>query len=527
MYKNPDIKVFDDLEVSATQKPLNNSDFRKLLSTAKSQPSQNDYLKSNAIRLDTRPEAKSKPFAPEYEAKKSKSKKHKHSGREHRHKESASSSVKDTSFKYRDRAKERREGKIVSVAEGVDRAEEEEENERNDFLRRTADYRAVAPTSISNSSVAERRKTIIEESKYLGGDIEHTHLVKGLDYVLLQKTRQKLKHVPKTDEDLDLELEKQLKSDKIEQQETKLKDVTKIENPMVAKLISNLFDQKPIERNELFLSGRMAFRVELEDDVAENEVPATLIRSKLEFPSLGLSSSLHDGTSTNEIVINKLTQILSYLRAGKRLTKKSSKRSANDQLDEVSRKDKLSKHNATSIFDDAPKEYVPTIKSKNEEKSRVDRKEKRSRYFQIKETEEEITEPAIKSFAGSEVAEGTEKANLDRLLKKSQVSGYDECYPGFVESYDAMGDSDEEMDLSKMDAGNKRGPVGKWDFDTPDEYNNYMSSKEALPKAAFQYGVKMNAGRKTRRVGAKDDKAQLDRQWNKIQNIIQKRSNNE
>lgn len=30
----------------------------------------------------------------------------------------------------------------------------------------------------------------VEETKYLGGDLEHTHLVKGLDYALLQKVRQ-------------------------------------------------------------------------------------------------------------------------------------------------------------------------------------------------------------------------------------------------------------------------------------------------------------------------------------------------
>ena len=34
---------------------------------------------------------------------------------------------------------------------------------------------------------AERRKQAIQESKYLGGDMEHTHLVKGLDYALLEK----------------------------------------------------------------------------------------------------------------------------------------------------------------------------------------------------------------------------------------------------------------------------------------------------------------------------------------------------
>ena len=42
-------------------------------------------------------------------------------------------------------------------------------------------------------------------------------------------------------------------------------------------------------------------------------------------------------------------------------------------------------------------------------------------------------------------------------------------------------------------------------------------------RAAFQYGVKMADGRKTRRTGPKDDKKELDREWQKIQNIIQKR----
>jgi len=42
----------------------------------------------------------------------------------------------------------------------------------------------------SGEDYAERRKLVIQESKYLGGDMEHTHLVKGLDYALLEKVRQ-------------------------------------------------------------------------------------------------------------------------------------------------------------------------------------------------------------------------------------------------------------------------------------------------------------------------------------------------
>ena len=41
----------------------------------------------------------------------------------------------------------------------------------------------------SFKSTGERKQQLIEQSKYLGGDLKHTHLVKGLDYALLQKIR--------------------------------------------------------------------------------------------------------------------------------------------------------------------------------------------------------------------------------------------------------------------------------------------------------------------------------------------------
>ena len=47
----------------------------------------------------------------------------------------------------------------------------------------------MAPTSHESEDQAARRRQMIQESKYLGGDMEHTHLVKGLDFALLQKVR--------------------------------------------------------------------------------------------------------------------------------------------------------------------------------------------------------------------------------------------------------------------------------------------------------------------------------------------------
>merc|ERR550532_2972903 len=75
--------------------------------------------------------------------------------------------------KYRDRAKERRDG-----TEGA--APSDDTNSA---------YRAVAPNAHGVHDAAEMRKKMIHESKYLGGDMEHTHLVKGLDFALLQKVR--------------------------------------------------------------------------------------------------------------------------------------------------------------------------------------------------------------------------------------------------------------------------------------------------------------------------------------------------
>ena len=67
--------------------------------------------------------------------------------------------------------------------------------------------------------------------------------------------------------------------------------------------------------------------------------------------------------------------------------------------------------------------------------------------------------------------------------------------------------------------------MGRWDFDTQEEYSNYMNQREAMPKAAFQYGVKMADGRKTRRIGnkEKDRNAELNREWQQIQQILKRR----
>lgn len=182
----------------------------------------------------------------------------------------------------------------------------------------------------SGVDAAERRKQQIQESKFLGGDMEHTHLVKGLDYALLQKVRSEI--VVKEHEE---ELEMERLADEDEEEEDGDEGDAEEEEAAKFKTIlgRNVFNivtaqrSKKIERNELFAPGRMAYVIDLEEDV-ETDIPTTLIRSKADLPA---EAQEVQTLSTNDIVINKLSQILSYLRQGGK-GKKNKKRDKDKPL---------------------------------------------------------------------------------------------------------------------------------------------------------------------------------------------------
>ncbi|KAM0845408.1 hypothetical protein ACQ4PT_056406 [Festuca glaucescens] len=95
---------------------------------------------------------------------------------------------------------------------------------------------------------------------------------------------------------------------------------------------------------------------------------------------------------------------------------------------------------------------------------------------------------------------------------------YSECYPGYQGYNQEIAGSDDEDDLSKMDMGGRaKGRLHRWDFETEEEWAKYNDQKEAMPKAAFQFGVKMQDGRKTRKQN-KDQK--LSNDLHKINKIL-------
>ncbi|GFU32270.1 protein Red [Nephila pilipes] len=59
---------------------------------------------------------------------------------------------------------------------------------------------SVSPDAKYGLDTAERSRQMIQESKFLGGNIEHTHLVKGLDYALIQKMRCEINYKEKEEE---------------------------------------------------------------------------------------------------------------------------------------------------------------------------------------------------------------------------------------------------------------------------------------------------------------------------------------
>lgn len=419
--------------------------------------------------------------------------------------------------KYRDRAKERREGGVNT--------------DPNFDMRNSSGYRAVAPDM--NVDANERRRKIIQESKFLGGDLLHTHLVKGLDYALLNKVRLEITHQEKIQEaemekiveEQNLEIEKQAENEK-ESDEMQIKTIM---GKNIQRLIT-VQKSKTIERNEMFIPGRMAYLIDLEEENQESDIPTTIIRSKSEYTA---ATEMNVANPTHDIVVNKLVEIFSYLRQGNKKKNKKRDKEIFKLPDEEpqpttskapppsSSKSKRIEKEEDTIYGNIGDYKAPSHK----ERRRYDEKEdyykssssssknKSKRSYFDKPNEEE---PTIQAPAPPKLP-----AQFLSKLNAPEIDGYAECYPGLEEMDDAVIDSDDEVDFTKMDKGNKKGPIGRWDFETQEEYSEYMSSKEALPKAAFQYGLKMSEGRKTRK--NKNENQKLDQEWQKIQKIITKR----
>ncbi|XP_053991734.1 uncharacterized protein LOC128883416 [Hylaeus volcanicus] len=88
-------------------------------------------------------------------------------------------------------AKKKHQNRYIQILRRQKKLREQEKKITNGVIKfrdRAAERRKMeSDTSQVNHEYDRQKNCTPQESQYLGGDIEHTHLVKGLDYVLLKK----------------------------------------------------------------------------------------------------------------------------------------------------------------------------------------------------------------------------------------------------------------------------------------------------------------------------------------------------
>jgi IK cytokine len=244
---------------------------------------------------------------------KQKSRKHKHkqSSTHKKHKQESKQEEPSTSA-YRDRAQERREGI------------------NKDFELDPDDLIISNPIVDGDQAIdeSERRRQQIEESKYLGGDVEHTHLVKGLDFALLEKIKASEKlELEKNQRNHDLNRDLLLgASDSDDEEFTKEAllatsattsnkrqiDLGKLKTSEIipcrtalARRILNALEEKWPDKSELFLPGRMSYVVPIDE---ESDAPVTtIIRSRAEQQESETSNE-------KDLAFDQLINIFSKIR---------------------------------------------------------------------------------------------------------------------------------------------------------------------------------------------------------------------
>ncbi|KAJ3160141.1 hypothetical protein HDU86_000977 [Geranomyces michiganensis] len=231
---------------------------------------------------------------------------------------------------YRDRAKERRQGVNPDYAEteqmlAVLRASEEEAaaaaaaattgggpsavpSSSDPAVAAAAGVQADGALPLPPPPPATPGGISYEQSKFLGGDVRHTHMVKGLDYALLSRVRSELQtqEESSTEERKAQEYVEQLHGDG---------GVATFDSVLAA----NIYDiaitrakEKPPARNEMFIPGRMAFLWEFGtvDDVGDylptSDVPTTVIRSKADLKDYDKNFTV----SSNDLVIEKIIAVV-------------------------------------------------------------------------------------------------------------------------------------------------------------------------------------------------------------------------
>ncbi|KAF7732095.1 hypothetical protein EC973_006350 [Apophysomyces ossiformis] len=445
---------------------------------------------------------------------------------------------------YRDRAAERRSGQ-------------------------TSDASAEQLLRGSEADETLDAKQVYDQSKYLGGDVSHTHLVKGLDFSLLHKVREDLEkkkeklQEAKRDADAEEELDDAL--ERIERGESLVDDETTTEQPETEEAIQfdsimakNIYDiiRKPkvqSEHNEFFVPGRMAFVFELADEVGHYNdafaIPTTIIRSKADVVSRRRTMGWSDDMEAeSRLVLDKVSQVMSSIRSGER-----HQNGPSAPVKAVEKPKPEPKPEPIVTFDGDIFEGVGRDYELDEEAVERSQQEKvKGSYFTglygvTEDKDEDVQMTDTNTEVSALLSQATErrKESVKRRRQEEEPEDVDardidmfglstSVLPTSFEERKRMFVEDEEMDedgtgpTSLVDQGshrNKKAQLTRWDFDDEEEWQKYKDSVEIHPKSAFQFGVKLGDGRKRNREQRKgmSDKQKLNREYQQVKNLMEKK----
>ena len=168
----------------------------------------------------------------------------------------------------------------------------------------------------------ELRQLSIEESKFLGGDVEHTHLVKGLDFALLRKTRAEIAETRKDAEFVaarkDEPQPREGKTSLANRKETRdVRDVRDVRSrTAVGRAVIDAAKSESSEalakkqgetRNridERFASGRVAFAFALDKNAPD--APVTTVRSASEADAERTVCLLYTSPSPRDGLLSRM-----------------------------------------------------------------------------------------------------------------------------------------------------------------------------------------------------------------------------
>ncbi|KAG2232093.1 hypothetical protein INT48_001161 [Thamnidium elegans] len=475
----------------------------------------------------------------------------------------------------------------------------EEEDSKSNYRDRAAERRqhTTDPTDDSQLSTEELlqrtqieagqeldAKQLYEQSKFLGGDVTHTHLVKGLDFALLRKVRTDLEHKKEeksgssseeeeeeegeepqkpqpqpqqqqNEEDIDLTLEKFERGEKVteenQDQDQTMQETSKFLTVMAKNIHDQIIQQTTTKpRVELFQPGRMAFVFELADEVGHYSdafaIPTAIIRSKADITAkLSNSGWSEDSRQETSLVIDKISQVMQAIKRGDRGNNAATTIKPTieitsqpvaviedsfmgDIFADVGRDYQLDETTSTNASSDTTKNYFQGLVQEEEDVEMTESSKNEVNALLTQATNKTEIEEEPNKRRKYQVEVDADAADIDMfgLSSSALPTSFEEHQSTAYQS----DDEDEEKDTKTtqfVDQGtnrNKKAQLTRWDFDTEEEWQKYKSTIEIHPKSAFQFGVKLGDGRKRNRERkGMNDKQRLDRDYQQVKNIMSKK----